>query len=101
MEDFSEFVCVPFLFYMFLLTHEEDGRSDLGASCCDGSLKDVGQGFDDRDNGETSVDLRFVSDCPESFWPMGGHQLRRLSAGTICLKTRLDLVEYAGTCTFC
>ena len=57
-----------FCFTCFLFLIEQDGRSGSGASCSNGSLEDVGQGFGDRGNGETSVDFRFVSDCLESFW---------------------------------
>ena len=57
-----------FCFTCFFLLIEEDGSSGSRASCSSGSLEDVGPGFGDRNDGETSVDLRFVSDCPESFW---------------------------------
>ena len=47
-------------FTCFSLLFEEDGCSGPGAFCSDVSLENIGQGFVDRNNGETSVGLQFA-----------------------------------------
>ena len=68
-----------FCFSCVFLFVEEDGCSVAGASCSYVSLENVGQGFGGWDNGDPSVDLQFICNCPSQ----SGSGMARMIVGLL------------------